>query len=176
MGLCVGMYFVYIRPTVVEIGTKRDKLTEYNGVIETTKELKDLRDSLSTKYNDIPADKLLMLSKIIPGKFDSVHFTNDLSAMATKYGMAIKTIRVSNPVSQQNQNDVQVGENTYKTVNASFTVSGRYDQFSLFLKDLEASLRLIDVVGLSVKSGSAPKKGEEVIMDFAFDIQTYSLQ
>lgn len=176
MGLCVGMYFMYLSPTIADIGIKRDKLTEYQDVLEKTKELKDLRDSLSTKYNNIPQDKLDMLGKIIPEKFDSVHFSNDLNSISSKYGMAIKAIKMSDQDKGAPQGEEQATQKSYKTIKASFSLSGHYDQFLLFLKDLEASLRIIDVTGLTMKSSPSLKKGEEVSMDYTVDVQIYSLK
>mgnify|MGYP003393638102 CR=1 FL=1 len=183
VALCIGMYFMYMAPAWDEIAVKREKKAEYQNVLDRVKELKDMRDAVSAQYNDIPAENLAMLSKIIPGKFDSVYFTNDINSMAAKYGMVVKEMRVNlHQVEARQAEEVQIGSEIYKTVTATFKLSGQYDQFLGFLKDLESNLRLIDVISLSIKSTGAQsqavgsKAPRETNLDYSLEVQTYSLQ
>ncbi len=174
MGLCAGMYFMYISPTIADIQIKRERKAEYDTVLDKVKELKEQRDALSTKYNSIPLSDLEMLSKIIPTKFDPVYFSNDLNLMSSRYGMAIKDVKISQAPSGELV-DAQVGEKNYKTIKAKIRLSGGYEQFLKFLRDLETSLRLIDVVDLSVTAGGLVK-GQDISLEYALEVQTYSLQ
>lgn len=174
IGLCVGMYFMYISPTIADIQIKREKKSEYTNVLEKVRELKEQRDSLSTTYNSIPIADLEMLNKIIPTKFDPVYFSNDINAMSSKYGMAIREVRIEYPPSA-GIIDAQVGEKNYKTIKVQMVLGGRYEQFLSFLKDLETSLRLIDVVDLNVTAGGYTR-GQDINLDYTLEVQTYSLQ
>ena len=83
VGLCAGMYFVYIAPTLSDINLKSEKKAEYENVLGRVKELKQQRDSLSTKYNNVDRSDIEKLNMIIPSKFDTTYFSNDLDAIAT---------------------------------------------------------------------------------------------
>lgn len=170
IALCAGMYFVYISPTITDIGVKNERKAEYDNVIGRIKELNQQRDSLSTKYNNISRDDIDKLNKIIPGKFDSTYFTNDLNSIASGHGMLVDGVVISNIdlVPDINGQPIEV---TYKTISVKFKLSGTYDQFLNFLKDLESSLRLMDVVDLTARSD--PKSNN---LNYTLEIYTYALE
>lgn len=174
IALCIGMYFMYISPQLADIQVKIDRKNEYAAALDKVKELKDKKDALSTKYNSIPQEDVDMLNKIIPKQFDPVYFANDVNSISSKYGMAVKDIKI-NYVIPRGMDGVQVGDTNYKIIDAKLKLNGKYDQFMKFLKDLESSLRLLDVINLDVRVAGT-KKGEEVNLEYTLEIRTYSLQ
>ncbi|MFZ2522387.1 MAG: GspMb/PilO family protein [Minisyncoccia bacterium] len=175
VAICVGMYFVYISPTIADINIKKERNSEYENVLNQVKELKQRRDTLSTLYNSILDEDMAKLNKIIPGKFDPVYFSNDLNSISSKYGMLIKNVRIAYSSPRGDSVDPEVTEKGYKTIGIEISLSGRYDQFLSFLRDLETSLQLMDVVNLSVKSGSV-RRGEDINLEYSLRINTYALE
>ena len=173
------MYFMYIKPTLAEISTLSEKKTEYLNVLLKSKELKARRDVALSAYNNISADDIDKLSKIVPVKFDSVLFANDLNSIASRYGMFIKDLKIDQTKTEgRSLENVQTDGKTYKTITVFFWLSGQYEQFVRFLKDIESSLRLLDVSNLTISANvSAGVKSLIVsIPDYSLEIYTYSLQ
>lgn len=176
IALCGTMYFLYISPTLADIDERRGKLAEYRNALEQTKELKIQRDNAITASNNIGEADLARLSRIIPEKFDGVLFVNDINAIATRNGVKMsdfstnETETASRDVSAEGE-----AEKPYKTVTVSFKLTGQYDQFIKFMKELESSLQLIDVSVLSIDSGRV-QKATDNNLDYALEIKTYSLK
>lgn len=178
IAICISSYFVYIKPTIAVINQKKAKFQEYENVLNKVKEVKIKTEELSSKYSNISEDELSKLDKMIPEKFISEYFVNDLNAMAGRYGMRITQININVPLPIEGAvDDSQTDGGGYKTIIAKFVLSGKYDQLLSFLKDLETSLRIMDVTNLSVKAAPADKtKGDDQNLDYTLEIKTYSLK
>ncbi|MFZ2523457.1 MAG: hypothetical protein WAW92_03665, partial [Minisyncoccia bacterium] len=50
IALCVGVFFMYMKPTFSVINERKEKLTEYQNVLDKVKEIKAKRDQLSSQY------------------------------------------------------------------------------------------------------------------------------
>lgn len=176
IGICIGMYFMYISPTWAEIGTLTARKAQYTNVLDKVKELTAERDAAITAYNNIPADDIARLSKIVPSKFDPVLFVNDVNNLALKYGLNMKEFNTN--LANTSSRDV-VSEDTrpYKTITVSLKVTGPYSQFIKFLKDVESSLHLMDVVNLSVTANVGTGKNPvDSNPEYSLEIHTYSLE
>src|SRR3989344_3928771 len=158
IALSVGFYFLYISPNLLEINDLKMQRDQYLDVLDKTKELKVSRDAALADYNNISIDDINRLNKIVPKEFNAVFFANDLSAMASRHGLIIKKFDVAKSVSDSiDPSLVSDSKSFYKTNTISLDLSGGYEQFVQFLKDLEVSLQLSDVGKLSIKSGASQK-------------------
>ena len=168
--VCIAAYFTYIKPTLSEVGALREQKSRYMDILDKAKEIKTKRDIIMSAYNSISQDDLDRLSKVIPKKFDAVFFGNDLSSMTSKYGLNVIDLKVSQNEATRDVNNSTNENNQYKTYFVTFRVSGSYEQFIKFMKDLESSLELVDVVNLSVKPTSRDS------LEYKLDAYTYSLE
>jgi len=184
IGLCIGMYFMYISPWVVEIQESRSTNAEYVSILEKAKEVEAKRNEITTKYSSISQENLALIRKVIPDKFDQVIFANDINALAIKNNLEMKSIKDKMSESVDSIDTSQV-EKKYKTTTIAFSVSGQYKDFLSFMKEIESSLQLIDVIDLII-SFSSPvqsnpnqrivKNNNEQIGDYSLEVQVYSLQ
>ena len=169
------MYFLYISPAITDVQDLSVKKDEYMNVLSKVQEIKAKRDALSTEYNSISSSDMEKLNKIIPEEFNSVQSANNINNIALKNGMFIKTFRESS-ASTSNQatgaNGSEVGK--YKTNIISITLIGQYNQLVSFLKDIESSLELMDVVSLSLVGGGS--KPTDTQYNYTLEINTYSLR
>lgn len=178
------MYFYYIKPELVVISQKKAEYTKYKDVVDQVKDIKTLKDDLTNKYQSISVEDISKLDQIIPQKFDPVLFANDLNELSIKNSLKLDQLRISYQRSEEKVNqDAQVGDKVYKEITASFNLKGDYAKFLGFLKELETSLRLIDVTSLSIKS-SALKVNDKTgkvtdsknTLEYSIEIKTYSLK
>jgi len=157
-----------------DIQTLSAKKAEYVNVLEKSKELKNKRDAVLTSYNSISEADVERLSKVIPYAFDPVLLANDINSIASRYGMDMKEFKVSESKAEiRGEVIIQEEEPLYKTTSVTVTISGGFDQFLKFLKDIESSLHLIDVRSLSIK---APLTAQSGVLDYSLEMNTYSLR
>ncbi len=166
-----ALFFLYIDPSYVQVKGLLAEQGQIDQALSRSKELQDVRDSLLARYNTFPTAEIDRLQKLVPDHVDNVRLILDLDAMASKYGMRVRDVNISNDASKQDA-AVTIGsdDSAYESVVLSFSVSGTYDTFRQFLADLEHSLRLVDVVGLSFKAN------DNGIYTFTFHIKTYWLK
>jgi Tfp pilus assembly protein PilO len=176
VGICIGMYFVYISPAVSEVKSLSLKKASYDNVLLKSKEVVAKRDEIFVEYNNIPKDSIDKLNKIVPETFNSVLFANDINAMASSNGLAVKDFKV-NPQRTEDRDTMtnQQAVNPYITTVVTFRLVGQYSQFIKFLTDIESSLRLLDVVNLSVKTLGGQKSTDDSL-EYLLEINTYSLR
>lgn len=171
------MYFAYISPMFAEIGTYKNKKSEYDSVLSKVQELNSAREAAIASYNSIPGEDIDKLNKILPNKFDPILFLNDLGAITSKDGMNLTGFQ-SEQDTQTSQGIVnsETEVKPFITNTANIKVTGKLSKFLPFLKDIESSLRLMDVTGLQISGTGTTKPGQEQEMQFTLVIKTYSLQ
>ena len=171
----LGAYFTYIKPTIGEVKSLSQDRTGYVNVLSKTRELKETREGVLTVYNSIADESIDRLNKIIPETFSPILFINDLTAQVASRGMTVKDFRTSE-LKAENRDALisQSKKDPYKTTVVNFSVSGPYSEFLKLLNDLESSLRLMDVVGITVRSNS--RSTSDNSLDYVLEVKTYSLR
>jgi hypothetical protein len=176
--LCVAMYFMYITPVTLEVKTLLAEKARYDDLLEKTQEIVEIRNSVLNDYNSISEDQKARLSKIVPETFTPVLFMNDLTSLAGKYNLGIADFKTAEP-DDTTAGQIAIVDPTaqqkYKANKVSFKVSGQYTQFVKFLTDLETSLELVDVTGLSITSGTTNGAIKDGVLDYTVELNTYSL-
>lgn len=176
IGICVGMYFVYISPTVSLVKTLSLKKANYDQVLLQSKQVAAQRDDVFTEYSNISGTDIDKLDKIIPETFNSVLFANDISAMASRNGLIIKDFKIDPSRTEDRTLMInQIKNNPYGTTVATIRLNGQYSQFVNFLNDLESNLRLVDVTKLSIKTIGGQKSTDNSL-EYTLEINTYSLK
>ncbi len=180
IGVCLGMYFIYVSPQSAEVKSLVVLKNQYVNVLAKSKEINDKRIILDNQYNSIPGADLERLGKVIPDTFDPISFINNINGVAVRDGIIIKDFRTSN-----GSNSTQTAERglpvsggqavPYATNSVTLSFSGRYSVFQKFLLDLESDLNLVDIVGLSMTPESSGK-GVEDSFSYSLNLQTYSLK
>ncbi|MFA6446519.1 MAG: hypothetical protein WCW14_04720 [Candidatus Paceibacterota bacterium] len=149
-----------------------EALNKSNKIIETRNVLQDRRASISEGSED-------RLKKMVPDNVDNIQLIRDIEGIAQKYGLAIRNIGFDT-ASQSggktpNITSKSVGTATansmrYNSLTFKFSTLAQYNVFITFMKDLEQSLRIIDVSSVSF---SATDNG---FYDFSVAFRTYWLK
>lgn len=171
--VCIGAYFLYIKPLSVEVRVLGSKVQEYEDVLNQVKEIKEKRDSLVDQYNNISPENIDKLSKIIPETVNPVVVLNDMSTVGASYGVIVKDFKVKENSGNDRGEAVET-QSTFKTTTISAGLTGAYPQFIEFLNEIESSLSLFDIVSLTIKqegSGKGPQ-----IMTYQLEANIYSLR
>jgi Tfp pilus assembly protein PilO len=176
VAVAIGMYFFYIDTALPEIQALREEKAKYDEVMQKAVELGVLRDKILKEYSDVSVDDSERLNKLIPEKFNAVLFANDINTMILDNDLSVKDFK-TNSQKTEDRSMITSDEQDipYVTNVVTFRVIGDYDKFIKFLKEIESSLRLIDVVKLSIKNTGGTKTTDN-FLDFALEVNTYSLR
>jgi len=182
--LVSGAVFVgYIRPTYDDIKKLDARVTEFDKALNKSRELQDLKQSLLSRYNTFGGADLDRLSHLLPDHVDNVRLVLDLDSLASRYGMAVQNVLISRDVDTQETSTV-IGALTtqgikYDSLTLQFTTRGTYGNLVAFLGDLENSLRVVDVVGLTLtpeRTAENAEEGAEPIYRYDISLRTYWLK
>ncbi len=156
LGVGIAVYFFYVSPQMTEVKSLIIEKDRRQEILDRSKELAQKRDSILADFSSIDEADIKKLDKIIPESFNPLTFVNDLSVLASGYGIGIKDYKVSNVPSQARDAAVTSENNSqYKTTIATVSFTGQYAQFVKFISTMETSLQLIDVNSLTVNSANA---------------------
>jgi len=180
MILSSGGVFYYITiPMYEEVQTLRAKKVEYDQALNSSQEAQKVRASLETKYNKISVENLNRLESFLPNNVDNIRLIIEIDKIAGRYNMTIGNAQVTvskESSSSDNPDEVVVVESTtYGIGKLSFSVSGKYEEYLSFIKDLEQSLRLINITSVSLSSGSSSKDSGDTY-EYKTSFDTYWLK
>ena len=169
----LGIFFGYIDPMYQDtIKPLQTQIDQYNSVLESSKTLLAKRDALNSTYTSIDPNNIARLEKMLPDTIDNIRLVIDLNGIAQRYGMSISNLNLSgaDTASTPATGAITSGTNQVQTVTIGFTVTTTYSTFISFLKDLEQSLRILDVSGITF---TATPTG---LYTFSLTIKTYWLK
>jgi len=184
-----AVFFVYTQPAYNSVKDLQTQITEYNAALDKARELQELKRSLLARYNTFGTDQLDRLARMLPDHVDNVRLVLDLDNMATRYGMAVQNVVISKKAEVEKTTTVigAIGEQKqkYDSLTLEFSTRGTYTDFAQFIRDLEASLRIVEVdhVSITPETTAPPldEKGKplpqpEPIYRFDISLRTFWLK
>ena len=182
--LAIGIYFTFTKGKIDEIKSIKEVNAGYQQAIDNSEKLVKIRDGVLKSYNEIGDDDKDRLNKMLPNNIDNVRLTLDVKSIGLGRGLVLKNVKTNAPnintsINKSTEN-LSSGLNTpimqdnlsknYNTVILSFNVSTDYATFLGLLRDLEASLRIIDISKVSFTAG------DNSFYDFSVELKTYWLK
>ena len=150
----VLVFFVRSESYFVEIKSLRKQVSSYNETINTAKKIRSSIDKTLLEYNGVSQENVDKIKKMVPSEDESMELVVQIDDMMRKNGLTLKAINIKDVASQNSssdspKNDGKIAESVFLSMNAQ----GSYESFRSFIKGLEKSLRLIDVVSVSINPG-----------------------
>lgn len=158
IGLLVLFFFV--RPMAEEMRTAQAESKEYADVLEKATQFNRLLGELTAKQESISATDRERIDLLVPKKVDEVRALVDLEYLASEHSMSFRDITAELAAEEIAEAEASGGSRRptgtneeavsgLKSSQLSFTVLGTYEQFRDFLRDLERSLVLMEVVSIT---------------------------
>lgn len=176
VGGAVALFFLYTKPAYDGVATLRAENESYDLALEKAAELQRLKQSLLSRFNAFNPTDIERLHKLLPDHVDNVRLVLDLDTLASKHGIALQNVVISRPtVAEEGRgNVIGPSQRKFESLTMQFTTTGTYERFKVFLTDLEESLRIVDVIDLTINAG-APVAGEPTY-SFNITLRTYWLR
>lgn len=188
----LGLFVLYTNPTYKKVNELRNTDAAYTSALSNSRKLISVRDTLAEKYNSLSLDDRDRLMKLMPDNVDNIRLILDIEKIARQYGMlpsgikfdASKTEKQSGTTATQPKTPAEAREANlpYGTFDLEFTVSGSYAKFLSFLRDMEQSLRIVDLEAIAFSSsGGEQGQGNQSPLQsgsyrYTFKIKTYWLK
>jgi Tfp pilus assembly protein PilO len=132
----------------------RSEEVQYSEALGKTKQIELVHGGLLSKFNSIPDEDRALIAKLLPDHVDTVRLIIDINAIASKNNLTLRNISLSDS-SDPKKKDAAVAQtigpdnSKYESIAVSFGVTGTYDDFLSFVKDVEQSLRVVDIRSLN---------------------------
>lgn len=177
--ISIGTFITYINPNYrgtdplkPSIQVLQKEHDEYQKALADSFSVNEIRNNLSTKKQNFDKLKMERLEDLLPDNIDNIKLVIDIKNIAQNPmngNLVLKNIKLNNTTGTDPKK-IGSDNSKYGTVGLSFSVTSSYDNFNNFLKDLEKSLRLVDITDLSV-TGS-----DTGLYDFSVTLKTYWLK
>ena len=176
-----GAFFLYTKPTYDIVQAQQIQIAQYDQALDKAVQLQQLKQSLLSRYNAFDPKDLGRLQKLLPDHVDNISLILDLNSLAAQHGMALENVDVTNSggatVTDVTQTTIGSKQQDYDSLTLKFTTHSNYANFEQFLKDLEASLRIVDLVGLSVtRDAGGGGSANGAIYQYQITLRTYWLK
>ncbi|MEI8337722.1 MAG: hypothetical protein WCF92_01080 [bacterium] len=156
-----------VKDTQIQVDSLTEALSKSNLIISK-------RTELQKQYNSFGKGDIASIDKLLPDNVDNVQLVLDMNGIARNHGMVLRNIKIQDQgggsASSQGTQTLGPNNNPVGSLVLSFDITGDYQSFTGFLKDLEQSLRIVDVTGISFKSTD---KG---VYDYVVNVKTYWLK
>ncbi|MBI2476467.1 MAG: hypothetical protein HYV67_04480 [Candidatus Taylorbacteria bacterium] len=204
----IGLFFGYINPTYTgntfsvepagkSVSELQSEEKDYGDALNKARQIELVREGLLSKFNALNRSDKERILKLLPDHIDSVRLIIDINNIAARYGMSLAGITLSAPNAASNKNQAagpaQIAEgkeaglpqgigpdgSLYDSVKLGFTVAGPYENFLGFLKELEESLRIVEITSLSFgtpSSGGQSQSAASGAYVYSITIRTYYLK
>lgn len=179
--LAIGIYFTFTKGKLDELKEIKAVNAGYQQALDNSEKLIKVRDSVLKTYNNISEQDRERLEKMLPDNVDNVRLIIDVNGVGARHGLTLKNIKTSassaNATNAQGAatpsspraNVVNVA-NTYDTVTLSFNVTTNYQTFINLMKDLEASLRIMDISKITLTANDTGN------YEYGVELKTYWLK
>lgn len=160
---------MYVDPTYMEIKKAQAEKAEYTRALDNSKQLQRERDKFLDKYNAVAPEDMASLLKLLPDNIDNVRLIIDIDEMAKAKKLPIGGFKAE--AVAENSKIIGASKASYGTLTLSFSISADYNSFLSFMRDLEKSLRILDITSISFSANNTSP-----VYDYNVTIKTYWLK
>lgn len=143
-----GAYLIFSQftdPSFKKMDGLRADAARFDVALTKANELRAERAKLQSKFNLFSEEEKQKLAKFLPETIDTVRLIIDIDRIA-----AARSLRITNvSISTSEVGGESRGSVPYGVAGLTFGVQTTYEQYIGFLHDLEASLRLTDVMSIA---------------------------
>lgn len=153
--LSLAIIFFLVKPAFSEMGLAQDEEKNLVELSEQISQTLELKNKLIANLNSVPQQDRERLNTFLPTKAEAVRLVASIDSIASRYGISVEQVAFNGtkPDSQRDSVDVQT-QNYYDSEVIGISFSSNYASMASFLKDLEKSLRVIDILSVEVAGGN----------------------
>lgn len=167
--ISIAIFFAFIDPQYEEVQKLNKQKRDNDNMLQLSEELQRRRELLQSSYNGIGTEERKQLEKLLPDTVDNVRLVLDINNIAEEYDITINNIEISKDVNSSEKSTTVASSveraTDIGTIRFGFTVNSNYTTFINFMKDLEETLRIIDIRSLNIRKGQGDSITYQVVID-----------
>lgn len=170
--VAAGLFLLYTRPAYDTVRELRSAEASYDEALTRSREIQEVRNKLISKYNTFSPEDLRRLERLLPDHVDNIRLIIDIDNIAARYNLRIRNVALEGTKDgREERSDLAVGASgdPIGVIGVGFTTAARYEDFVRFMQDLERSLRIVDVTGISFSTGQGD------LQEYSVSLRTYWL-
>ncbi len=165
----LAIFFFFIMPQYNALTDKRAQIALLNEALNNSRQVQAVRDTLLTRYNGISNEDIERLKKILPDHVDNVRLIIEIDRLAARNNMILRNVTTRDGA-REVSGSFGPDSGTYGKIRVGFSLIGNYKSLVNFLKEIEQSLRVVDVGVLSFT------RGQGDLYEYALELDTYWLK
>lgn len=177
--IAIGSFLAVTNPMYKSVGLLRQDMASYNEALANATALRSVRDRLNETYSGFSPSDLAKLEKMLPDSVDNIRLVLEINTIANQHQLSLKNIKydVAQKETTGTADRTKAPAKPYQAFEIAFSTEGTYENFLLFLKDIEKNLRIIDIstISFAVVDGQAGTVPTGVYR-YDFKIKTYWLK
>lgn len=170
IALSIALFFLFTNDQYTEMKELLVQKNEYTDSLDKYEELVNTTKGKSEEMNNISSADRNNLSKILPNNVDNIRLFLDIQNIAGRFSMGISDIAVGDNVRSNNSRTqpsaIGPTNSTSGSLTLSFSTVASYGNLIAFLKELEKSLRIVEIKSLSFETNP---KSNNYQVDIALD-------
>ncbi len=174
------IFFLYTRPTYDAAQVDQLQINQYNAALDKAAELQTIKQTLLSRYNAFSPSDIDRLQKLLPDHVDNVALILDLDNLASQYALPLENVDVATPANstagQSAIGSLGASGHKYDSLTIRFSTLGTYTQFLQFMTQLEASLRIVDLVSLALTGTGGTGINGDPAYHYDVTLRTYWLK
>ena len=167
--LAVGIFFAFVNPQNEKLLELKKTEVDYVIAQRLANELRKTREVLQDDFKKVSRENQERLKLMLPDTVDNVRLILDLTKLAEQsFGIALSSINISSGAGEQQDGGQIIIDNSKSgigTIRVDFNFITTYEDYKLFLRSLEKSLRLMDIKRLTVRTSDGPLNSYSVSFD-----------
>lgn len=170
--IAVLLFMFVVQPQYIEVVALQQEAEEYKSATERYQNFTKQLDEKLAKKSSRSALENERLDTLVLDEIDNVQLLVDLETMAKRQNLLFGNIGVEEgdeALRKVTDSTTATGEELI-TSDISFEVVGTYEQFKEFLREIEGSLTLFEVVKIELNSPE-----ESMFQQFALTVRVYAL-
>ena len=170
----IASFVLVVQPQYKEIQELQKKSGELEQVLANARKLQSLRDDLLEKRNSLNQSDLVRLEKMIPDNVDNVKLILELQNVANQYNLQIETANTEKedevapgPEKKEKKEAslVDIESRDYGIITLNFNLSGSYQNFLSFLRDIQRNLGVTDIRNVGFASSGTDTYNFQLSLD-----------
>lgn len=161
IAIALALFLGYVNPTRTgPIAAQEAQIKSYESALDAAERFKQKESELIIARAAVPSDGLARLESYLPDGVDNVQIILDLNALAARSGMRLSDFdtnagALSGAPGSAPDNGLSgltlEAEDPVDSLDITVSATGTYSSFRAFMDGIEQSLRLLDVVAVSVE-------------------------
>lgn len=163
--LSVGLFYTFTNVEYKKVQSLSALASQYQDVLKNVSGITRLRDGLLIAYEEFPQEAIRRIEKVLPDNVDTVRLALELDSMASRYGIAIKNVRLGNDTNSSPLPILPENASSYEKAAVSFSFVSNYANLKRLLADMENNLRIMEVKSLSFQADDNGLYEHEVVVE-----------